>query len=137
MGAPERPICTKSRHLSTGVVFGVTRSMHTARHVIFGALCGAVEGAKSRCAAYGASRGAVEGAKSRRRGGLRNHDTQLMVPAHEKGARANMTRTPIKARCSTALHCDPRLKQGETLGERHSPARLYAASSNCELYSSA
>lgn len=68
MGAPERPICTKSRHLSAGVVFGVTRSMHTARHVIFGALCGAVEGAKSR-----------------RRGGLRNHDTQLMVPAHEKG----------------------------------------------------
>lgn len=25
MGAPERPICTKSRHLSAGVVFGVTR----------------------------------------------------------------------------------------------------------------
>ena len=34
---------------------------------------------------FGASRGAVEGAKSRRRGGLRNRDTQPMVPAHEKG----------------------------------------------------
>lgn len=35
------------------------------------------------------------------------------------------------------LHCGPRLKQDETLGERHSHTRLYAASSNCELYSSA
>ena len=55
----------------------------------------------------------------------------------KKGARANMTRTPIKTRCSVALHCGPRLKQDETLGERHSHTRLYAASSNCELYSSA
>ena len=34
-------------------------------------------------------------------------------------------------------HCGPRLKQDETLGERRSHTRLYAASSNCELYSSA
>lgn len=77
---------------------------------------------------------------------VRNHDAVVAceITTHspwcrrmKKGARANMTRTPIKTRCSVALHCGPRLKQDETLGERHSHTRLYAASSNCELYSSA
>ena len=61
---------------------------------------------------------------------VRNHDAVVAceITTHspwcrrmKKGARANMTRTPIKTRCSVALHCGPRLKQDETLGERHSP----------------
>lgn len=60
---------------------------------------------------------------------VRNHGA---VVACEIGARGPWCRRmkkdanqqgprPCKTRCSTALHCGPRLKQDETLGERHSP----------------
>lgn len=59
---------------------------------------------------------------------VRNHGA---VVACEIGARGPWCRRmkkdanqqgprPCKTRCSTALHCGPRLKQDETLGERHS-----------------
>lgn len=96
--------CAKSRQLSVGVVFLASRGRCTPLAT----------------SSFGASRGAVEGAKSRRRGGLRNRGTRPMVPAHEKGVRANMTRTPIKTRCSTVVHVSSKMKRSAR--GAHTPA---------------